>query len=75
MASRGELCDFFILRILLQILVHFSVLHFSLMQTPGIDHLLLYSMKSSIPGADLISFRKGIVAMNVYVHFSWFISV
>lgn len=75
MASRGELCAFFILHILLQIPVHFSVLHLSLMRTPGIDHLLFYTMKSSIPGADLISFRKGIVTVDVYVHFSWFISV
>lgn len=44
-----------------------SVLHLSLMQTSVTDHLLFYSRKSSIPGADLISFRAGIVTMDVYV--------
>lgn len=73
-ASRGELCAFFILHILLQIPVHFQCFTL-LMQTSGIDHLLFSSMKSSIPGADLISFRKGIVTMDVYVRFSWYISV
>lgn len=37
------------------------------MRTSVTDHLLFYSMKSSIPGADLISFRTGIVTMDVYV--------
>lgn len=50
------------------------VLHLSVMRASGIDHLLLYSMKSSIPVTDLISVRKGIVAKDVYVRFSWFIS-
>lgn len=52
-----------------------SVLHLSLMWISGIDHLLFYSMKSTIPGADLISFGKGIVTMDVCIRFSWFISV
>lgn len=51
-----------------------SVLHLSVMLSSGIDHLLFCSMKSSIPVMDLISFRKEIVAKDVYVQFSWFIS-
>jgi len=44
-----------------------SVLRLSVMWTSGIDVLLFYSMKSSIPVTDLISFRKGIVAKDIYV--------
>lgn len=51
-----------------------SVLHLSFIWTSGIDHLLFNGMKSSIPVIDLISFRKRIVAKDVYVQFSWFTS-
>lgn len=73
MTGGGKLCAFFILRILLQIptLVHCCIF---VMQTSGVDHLLFYSMKSSAPVTDLISFRKGIVTKEVYVWFSWLIS-
>lgn len=56
-AGEGKLCTFHSMH-LSSNLTALPVLHLSVMQSSGIDHLLFYSMKFSIPVMDLVSFRK-----------------
>lgn len=51
-----------------------SVLHLPALQPSGRGRLLLYSIKSSTPVSDLISFGEGVMAKAGCVCFSGFIS-